>query len=225
MGLGNMAANAAIDAVAKQQEMKRMMRGRTPEQQSVIKYFYQAGGCLSKKLTDAEYEAMLQRKLSSMNFKQRALDKIGLDESQVAEIEPVHFEGYDYDDKDAMVLRGRDNFWRSSKYQVSWLFFSADQIYVYQYTLDMATDAKKERTEEYFYKDVTNFSSSSDSVEKETVDKISCTGKATYTRSNVDYSRFALVVPGEKFYCSMQQTEYTEASIQGMKAKLREKKL
>ena len=52
MGFGNMVAGAAVDAAAKQAEMKRMMKGRTPEQQSVIKYFYGAGGCLSKGLTD-----------------------------------------------------------------------------------------------------------------------------------------------------------------------------
>ena len=33
-----------------------------------------------------------------------------------------------------------------------------------------------------------------------------------------------LVVPGDKFYCSMEQNDYTERAIQGMKAKLREKK-
>ncbi len=225
MGLGNYASNAAVNAAQKKQEMNRLLKGRTPEQQKVIKYFYQSGGCLSSKLSDEQYDSMLQAKLSSTNFKLRALDKLGLDESQVNEIEPVAFDNYDYDSNDALVLRGKDGVWRSSKYQISWLFFSSDQVYVYQYTFNMATDGKNEVTEEYFYKDVTNFSSSTDSVEKETPDKVSCSGNITYTRSNVEYNRFALVVPGEKFYCSMKRTDYTEAAIRGMKAKLREKKL
>lgn len=119
---------------------------------------------------------------------------------------------------------GKDRVWRSSAYQISWIFFSDTQVYVYQYTFNMDEDGKKEATEEYFYKDITNFSTVSDSVEKEVVDKVSCTGKTTYVRKSVDSNRFALVVPGDKFYCSMEQSDYTERAIQGMKAKLREKK-
>jgi hypothetical protein len=88
----------------------------------------------------------------------------------------------------------------------------------------MADDTLKEKTDEYFYKDITNFSSSSDTVEKEVLEKTSCTGTPTYSRKSVSYNRFSLVVPGERFDCSMEQNDYTERSIQGMKAKLREKK-
>lgn len=224
MGLGSYAAGAAIDAAAKHEEMKRALQGRTPDQQKVIKYFFGAGGCLNKGLTDEEYDAMLRAKLNSMDIRAKALNKIGLDESQVNEIEPVHFEGYLFDDKKAYALMGKDRLWRSSAYQVTWLFFSDSQVYVYQYTFHMDEDGKKESTEEYFYKDITNFSTSSESVEKEVVDKVSCTGKTTYSRRSVDTDRFALVVPGDKFLCSMEKTEYTERAIQGMKAKLREKK-
>ncbi len=224
MGIGSFVAGAAVDAAAKKAELKRALKGRTPEQQKVIKYFYGDAGCLRKGLSDEEYESMIKAKLSSMNIKQKALNKIGLDESQVNEITPVHFEGYLFDDKKAYARLGKDRYWRSSAYQVSWIFFSDTQVYVYQYTFNMDEDGKKESTEEYFYKDITNFSTSSDSVEKEVVDKVSCTGKTTYVRKNVDTNRFALVVPGDKFYCSMKQSDYTERAIQGMKAKLREKK-
>lgn len=224
MGLGSYVAGAAIDAASKQAEMKRALRGRTPDQQKVIKYFYGAGGCLSQGITDQEYDAMLKAKLNSINIKAKALNKIGLDESQVNEIEPVHFEGFLFDDKKAYARCGKDRVWRSSAYQVSWIFFSDTQVYVYQYTFNMDEDGKKEATEEYFYRDITNFSTSSDTVEKEVVDKVSCSGKTTFARRSVNTDRFALVVPGDKFYCSMNQTSYTERAIQGMKAKLREKK-
>lgn len=207
-----------------QQEIKKLLKGRTPEQQSVIKYFVGGGGCLSRGLSDEQYESLVQAKAKSMDFKQKALNKIGLDESQVNEIEPVHFEGFYFDEKKTYAKWGKDRKWRSSAYQISWIFFSATQVYVYQYTFNMDEDGKKEATEEYFYRDITNFSTSSDSVEKEVLDKISCKGEATYTRKTVDTNRFALVVPGDKFYCSMEQSDYTERSIQGMKAKLREKK-
>ncbi len=204
--------------------IQRLCKGRTEEQKKVIKYFLGSGGCLSVGMPDEEYEAAVMAKARSMDFKQKALNKLGVDESQVNEIEPVHFEGYYFDNQKTYAKQGRDRKWRSSAYQISWIFFSDIQVYVYQYTFNMDQEGKKESTEEYFYKDITNFSTSSDTVEKEVLDKISCSGEATYSRENVDTNRFTLVVPGDKFYCSMEQSDYTEKAIQGMKAKLREKK-
>ena len=180
---------------------------------------------MSKTITDQEYEGMVMARAKSMDFKKKALDKIGIDESQVTEVAPIHFEGFLFNDEDVLALNGKDNLWRSSAYQITWLFFSSTQIYVYQYTFHLDSDEKKEKAEEYFYKDVTSFSATSDTVEKMTPGKTGCTGEVKeYVRTNVDTNRFALVVPGEKFYCAMQQNDYTEKAIQGMKAKLREKK-
>ena len=224
MGLGTTITGAAVDAAAKKAEMKQRLKGRTPDQQKVIKYFYGSGGCLNKGMTDEEYEGMIMAKAKSMDFKQKALDKIGLDESQVNEVAPIHLENYLFNDKNTYSRRGKDGLWRSSAYQISWIFFSSTQVYVYQYTFNMDEDGKKEHTEEFFYKDITNFSTTSDTIEMWTVSKVSCTGKVTYVRTNVETNRFQLSAMGDKFYCAMQQNDYTEKAIQGMKAKLREKK-
>jgi hypothetical protein len=206
-------------------QIKKLCEGRTPEQQNVIKYFTGGGGCLSGSMSDEEYEALVKQKATSMDFRQRALDKIGVDESQVNEIEPVHFEEYWFDEKKTFAKCGKDRKWRSSAYEISWLFFSSTQVYVYQYLFNMDEDTKKERTEEYFYKDITNFSASSDTIEKETPEEPGCMGgELKYTRKNVELDRFALVVPGEKFFCAMKKNDQTEGQIQAMKAKLREKK-
>ncbi len=212
-------------------DLTQRLKGRNPEQQKVIKYFYGiGGGCLSfisPGLKDEDYDAMVTAKAKSADYRQKALSKIGLDETQVNEIEPVHFEGYLFDEKkNILVIRGKDKLWRSSAYQISWIFFSSSQIYVYQYTFNMDEDGKKESTEEYFYKDITNFTTTSDTVEKWGLDDPKGCGKSepTYSRKNVDSNRFTITVPGDKFYCSMDQNDYTERAIQGMKAKLREKK-
>ena len=228
MGLvTDLAVGAAVDATAKQANMKKELKGKTPDQQKVIKYFFGSGGCggcLSKGLSDGEYESMVMTKAKSMDFKQKALDKIGLDESQVNEVAPIHFENYDFEVEDPYVRRGKDNVWRSAVYQITWIFFSSTQVYVYQYTFNMQNDGKKEKTEEYFYKDITNFSTTSDTVDKTTFHKVSCTGKVTYIRAKIDTNRFTLSAMGDKFYCAMKQNDYAEKAIQGMKAKLREKK-
>jgi hypothetical protein len=229
MGLGSMVAGAAVSAAVKKAEMNQRLKGRTPEQQKIIKYFYGSKGCFSKGMSDQEYESMVMEKAKSADFKQKALAKIGLDESQVKEIDPIHFEDWWWGDTDKdvskfYVLRGKDGIWRTSAYQITWIFFSATQVYVYKYTFNMDEDGKNEKTEEYFYKDITNFATASETVEKETPSKTSCTGKVTYVRTNVDTNRFLLSAMGDKFFCAMKQNEYTEKAIQGMKAKLREKK-
>lgn len=200
--------------------VKSRIKNRNDEQKAVIRYFCNDPSCLSKSpITDEEYDQMVMKVLNSNDYKQKALNKIGLDEDQVKEIEPVHFEGFLYND-DSFAKEGKDGKFRSSKYQVSWLFFSATQVFLYQNTFNMDEDGKKESTEEYFYKDITNFSASSDTVETPFYDKDT---KKTVLK-NVNSNRFAIVVPGDKFYCSLEQNDYTERAIQGMKAMLREKK-
>lgn len=200
--------------------VKNRIKGRTDEQAAVIRYFCNDPKCLRKQpISDAEYDEMVLAVLRSNDYKKKALDKIGLDEDQVKEIEPVHFEGFQYD-KQSLAKQGDDGKYRSSKYQVSWLFFSSTQVYLYQNTFNMDEDGKKESTEEYFYKDITNFSTSSDTVETPFYDEE--TGKDIL--KNVDSNRFAITVPGDKFYCSLEQNDYTENAIRGMKSMLREKK-
>ena len=199
--------------------VKERCKGRTDEQKKVIRYFC-VQSCLAKTMSDQEYDALVKSYLTKTDFKQKGLAKIGLDESQLKEIEPVHFEGYWFDTKKTFTKRGKDGVYRSSGYQVSWLFFSSTQVYLYQYTFNLDEDGKKEITEEYFYKDITNFSTSSDTVETESWDP----KQKKNVLINVNSNRFTLTVPGDKFYCWMTQNDYTERAIQAMKAKLREKK-
>jgi hypothetical protein len=206
-------------------DVKALCKGRTPEQQNVIKYFLSGGGCLAKTMTDVEYDALVKKTVADLNLKQKALNKIGVDESQVNEIEPVHFEWFVVDKK-FPSKRGKDRIWRTPAYQVSWLFFSATQVYVYQYTLHLNEDSKNERTEEYFYKDITNFSTSSESIDQEIPEWSGCLNKKikSYSHETIEEDKFALIVPGDKFTCSMKKDDSTEGVIQAMKAKLREKK-
>lgn len=203
-------------------ELKRLIQGRPQQQQDVIKYFWGKGGFLTKRITDSDYDNIVSSTINQSNFKQKALDKIGLDETQVTEIEPVHFEGWLFGRKNNVTWAkyGTDNKARSSAYQITWLFFSSSQVYIYRNTIHFDKDDKKVTTEEYFYKDITNFSTVTDTVEQEfwnnTLKK--------YEVKNVNSNDFAITVPGDKFYCSMEQNDYTERAIQGMKAKLREKK-
>lgn len=196
--------------------VREACQGKTPDQIKVIRYFLEEG-CMSRNtMSDAEYDAFVQKALPDL--RQRGIDKIGLDEDQLKEIDPVHLEGFVFD-KSCYVKQGDDKLWRSSKYQVSWLFFSDTQVYLYQKTMSFDEKKEIERTEEYFYKDITNFSTISESEEVKVIGK---NGK--YETRDVNTTQFKLVVPGDSFTCPMEQNDYTESSIQGMKSKLREKK-
>lgn len=200
-------------------EVKNRYKNRNDEQKKVIRYFA-VEGCLSKTMNDAQYDELVKTTISKQDFKKKALEKIGLDESELKEIDPVHFEGWAYGNNISYAKRGKDGNWRSSAYQISWLFFSSTQVYLYQNTIHFDKDDKKIATEEYFYKDITNFSTSTDTVETPYWDP----KQKKSLLENIDSNRFALTVPGDKFYCSLEQNDYTERAIQAMKAKLREKK-
>lgn len=206
--------------VADPKDVKERCKGRNADQKQVIRYFM-LDGCLRKTMSDAEYDAKVQAFANRLNAREKAMNKIGLDESELREIEPVHFEGYRfYQGEKYFGRRGKDGIWRSSVYEISWLFFSSTQVYLYQYRFNMDEDGKKEITEEYFYKDINSLSTSSDTVET----PYWSPKEKKMLLENVNSNRFKLGVSGEQFYCAMEQNDYTEKAIQGMKAKLREKK-
>jgi len=199
--------------VATKQELQILCRGKNADQIKAIEYFCKDEGCMSKNMTDDEYMATVRAKRDSLNLRSKAISKTGLDEDQIKEIPPAMFEGFVF--KNAYAKKRANGSWISSSYQVSWIFFSSDQVYLYSYTFNMDEDKKAERTDEFFYKDVTSFSTSS---ETETAHGF---GEQKF---EVETNKFAMVVPGDKLYMSMDGVSDAEQIIQGMKQKLREKK-
>ena len=189
-------------------------KDKTPEQQLVIDYFCKEAGCLSSNITDDEYSRMVRKKRNSLNLKVKALSKIGLDEDDVREIPPVKFEGYVF--KKAFAKRRADGDWVSSSYQVTWLFFSATQIYIYRCKFNMDRDDKKESTDEFFFKDITSFSTS---TETEIAHGL---GDQKF---EIESNMFILIVPGDKIFVPLDGVSNAEEIIQAMKQKLREKKI
>ncbi|MCL2375512.1 MAG: hypothetical protein FWC82_03200 [Firmicutes bacterium] len=215
----------------------RRIRGiqRTPEQVKMQNYF--RGGCMAPK--DAAFDEIFSGlknggKFDLMAVQQRAIEKIGLDLSEISEIPPLCLDGFLFPRNDAYALdaavrRGRDGFMRSSRYEIVWLFFSAKQVYLYDLKFSLTTDNNRERTEEYFYKDITGFSSENENIEVKY-----CAGGCMggMRKTNMPYNNFKLSVPGtDPFYCpyggwnlDQNKIDEVEARIQGMKQKLREKK-
>lgn len=193
--------------------VRALTKGKNPDQVKTIEYFVKEG-CMTKTITDEEYWQMVQAKKNSLNLRQKALNKIGLDEDEVSEIPPATFEGFVY--KNAYAKKNARGLWVSSAYQVAWLFFSSTQIYIYRYTFNMDEDKKNESTDEFFYKDVTSFSTATETEIAH--------GMAN-NKFEVESNKFKMVVPGDQIFVSMDGVADSEAIIQAMKQKLREKKM
>ena len=193
--------------------------GKTEQQRHVISYMFDkpkvAGGCFKSPefMTDDEYLDIVRRTRDSLNLRQRALDKIGLDEDELQEMPPVCFEGFYFHDN--WAKKNRAGNYVSSCYQVSWLFFSSEQVYLYQYIIYLDEDKKKESTEEYFYTDVTSFATRTESESAK---------NNRGEKWEVETTKFAMIVPGATLTVALENSPDFEDSIKRMKYKLREKK-
>ncbi len=203
-----------------QQAKKRLKKGATPDQKVAIDYFLPEQGCIGMftKVKDEAYDAVISNLIANSNSYKRAIDKIGLDEDELKEIPPVTLYGYE-DDAKAMTRTTVNGEFRSDHYAITHLFFSATQVYMYKLVLSTTSNEKKERTEEYFYKDITNFSTSDESIETWTYKGCNPMPVKTY----VTTQQFSLIVPGDKFSCFTLGD--IEQQVRAMKGKLREKKL
>ena len=207
-----------------QKEIKKLCKGRSEDQQQIIHYFCDESGCFGGGISDSDFDTNKVKQISALNLKQRALNKLGIDEDQVKEIDPICLEGPVYKDSTYRRL-GDDRVNRYSASQVAYIFCSSDQVYAYQYTINLDSDEKKERAEEYFYKDITNFTTVDDTEEFEfEVKKGGCQPSIEIKRIKVNTTIFKIAVPGDAFECSMTSNSEIEGQIQALKAKLREKK-
>ena len=221
------AAQAAADA-AKREALKK---GKSEEQKKAIDFLYQAStdgcGCLSSKskaMTMSEYMAMVQRKCQAMDLRSKALQKIGLDPSQVQEIPPIVLSSFVYDDD--CLIRVDSNVAVSSQYSVAWIFFSSTQMYTYRYIFDTTSDNTWEMTKDFFYSDITCFSTEHDVKEKIdiTATKGCMTSGENITKNHYMVDRLEIIVPGTSYSFSLRNSDTIEQSIQAAKAMLREKK-
>ena len=73
--------------------VNKLCKGKNEDQKNVIKYRF-GGIFVFGKMTDADYDQHVQNVMKNLNIRQKALTKIGLDEDQLREIEPVCLEGY-----------------------------------------------------------------------------------------------------------------------------------
>ena len=122
-----------------------------------------AGAIIAKKTTvsdavsDEEIDAELRRYFENQNLKDRAFEKLGLDESEVMEIEPIYFYGYHFDGVNQVKI-GKDNRARSTQGRVVYFFFAKNEVHCYTHTASLVNNFYSEDTDTYFYSDIVSVS-------------------------------------------------------------------
>ena len=241
------------DLTQNQLAIEILKRGRTAEQCRCIEFIYspdeaakrgclgkkkkkKKGGCLSKEyeMDMEEYLAYVQKTVDSLNLKERALAKIGLDESQVTEIEPIVLNSFIWKGDDVVTKweeTEKVGHWlgATNKYSVTWIFFSDTQIYTYNYTFNTTTNVVSEFTRDFFYSDITCIRTEHEVAEKLKTELAGCgcfkKKEAKYHYDLLHYDYLQITVPGDSysFYC--RTTDTLEQSIQATKSMIREKKI
>ncbi len=221
--------NATAQAAAETARREAMKKGKTEEQKKVIDFLFRAGssgcGCLggSSDMTMQAYMELVQRKCQALNLRDKAMAKIGLDPSQVQEIAPIVLSSFVYDDD--CLIRVDSNVAVSSQYSITWIFFSATQMYTYKYIFDTTSDNTWEITKDFFYTDVTCFSTVR--AVKEKIDIAAgkgCLSSESTTKNHYVVDTLELIVPGATYTFSLRNSDTIEQSIQAAKAMIREKK-
>ena len=113
----------------------------------------------------------------------------------------------------------------SSRFSVTWIFFSKTQMYTYTYTFETISDNVWETTRDFFYQDVTCMTMQQRIVEK--IDSLpsGCfSKKEAYVKNNFLVDTLEIVVPGADYTFSMRNNEDLERSLKAAKAMLRERK-
>lgn len=169
--------------------------------------------------SDAEIDAQAAAMLA--DIKKRAFQKLGVEEEEVAVAKPIEFWGYEFGglndtaNRNAWNIRGKDGEWRSSEVRVGGFYFSENEVNFYYRIGSLVSDASKEGTEQYFYKDIV-------SVKTETGDR-EC---ANTNGGRVTYNAFILRnAGGETTECAVNRTEDAEAAVNAFRALLKQKKL
>ncbi len=164
---------------------------------------------------DSEIDADLFNYLAKQNLKSRALDKLGIDESEVMEIAPVYFDGYNFDNVNEVKI-GKDRKARSSQGRAVYFFFTKNEVYCYTYTVSLIENFSSEDTDTYFYSDIVSVATTTGTG---TINKVKAKSQS------YQYDCFKLTTTGgTSMQAGLRDKAGAERSINGMRNLIKAKK-
>lgn len=141
----------------------------------------------------------------------KALDHLGVDEDEVAEADPITFEQYVFGDDIAAVADAMDGKWRSEKYKVVKLYFSAHEMHCYVCEFSLTEPKTTYSTKVYFYKDIISIFTEAEETKQ---------GAASFTYDVIKLT----TAGGTTFTLGVNEGEETSRSLRALKSLLRAKK-
>ena len=186
----------------------------------VIGYYFITGRPMDYDIDKAAEEAM-------QGLKQRALEKLGIDEDEVNAATPISFWGYDFgksplNDKifEGMKdTRGSDQVLRSPIIRASFFFFSDKEVHYYYRISSLVSDTYIEGTDVFFYKYIVSVKTQTEEMplyDRKTGNEI--------PGQKVRFDSFSLRnAGGETTSCTVRDVSTVENSVKAMRNLLREK--
>ena len=160
-------------------------------------------------MSGEEYDMRVKQMTASLGT--NAMEYVGLDSSELEEIEPISFEGYKFVGAKKVMKDPKDQMWRSDLYEKAIVFFTNSEVHLYKVFLDILTGKKTETTDVFFYDDIVSVST------KNEVEQVG--------GSSVDYTSSNLTSKGgNSVSVALYGNEDRQKSINAMRAMIKEKK-
>lgn len=167
------------------------------------------------------------RIIKELNLEEKGRDYLGIDvdnliKDEKGESSSFYISGNNFDGAWRKTTLNGVTTYRTENQEITWLYFGTDQLYIYKATFSLRTpNAKREESQEFFYKDIVSVSVGQESV---TPTGENLDAEDGETAKAVESEQFRLVVPGDKLYFAYMPTPYTSGRINAMKSMIRDKK-
>jgi hypothetical protein len=168
--------------------------------------------------TDAHIDRQVHAILGEL--RQRALNKLTLDDDEVKLIDPIIVGGHPTRGRGIRIKIGKDGKFRSSIVEGIAIFFAEQELHAYKYQISLIKkNETSDRTDVYFYRDVVSVSTSSHST------SVPVVGQANPQTLNTEV--FTLTTSGgTAVECSMDASDSVASqNIQGARQLVRNKKM
>ncbi len=167
-----------------------------------------------KIMTDAEYEALVNKKIDSLNVVKLGLAKLNLTAEQVQDIQPIILKDKVITETSLTVYNPKDKSLHSSTQSVFILYFTNEQLLVYKIQFDMCCNLQNEWTSEFFYKDICDLSTRCEN------------NVLVFNNDKIEYSTLAvdIISSNSQIGFVMDKAKMDNESVQAMRQKLRDKK-
>lgn len=175
-------------------------------------------------ISDKEYDANVRS--GTYGIRERALSKLGLDEEEVQEIEPITIEGYKFADAH-YFKKGADEVWRTNVYETAMLFFTKNEVQCYKYTFSTINNYHQESTDIFFYQDIVSVSTLNVPVPRPRRGFLAKVIQIFGWRMVkwVNYEAVSLCTAGgNSFEAAIRDVDNVQRSINAMRQLLRQKK-